>query len=327
MIPASDARRSFAASAGAAIAAMRGIGRSWLAGGLLALLLLIPPVAMRAVHMIDNDPGFAPAEGSVPAGGSRAVAMAAALIHREVDVHPWVANDPWFMPGAWLDNMPNYQQGVVAAIARFTVELRDQVGRARGTSQDDGDLREAAGMLQFPGDKWLIDLATSPWPQTTSEAQYRRARQALINYNARLARGQAVFERRGDNLLATLDRLALDLGSSSAVIDLRIAEHGGTMFDSRADDIFYSIKGQAYGYAMLLRALGEDFAPIIRERDVGTLWRNMLISLDHAAAMDPLVVMNGAPDGILAPSHLAAQGFYILRARAQMREITNVLLK
>ena len=320
MTPASDAISSTQA-------AMRGPRRLLLAAGLLLAVALAFPVGMLAVHEIDNDPGFALAEGSVPPGGSRAVAMAAALIHREVDVHAWVANDPWFKPGAWLDNMPNYQQGLVAAIARFTVELRDQVGRARGTSQDDGDLREAAGLLQFPGDKWLIDLATSPWPQTTSEAQYRRARQALIDYNARLSRGQAVFERRADNLLATLDRLALDLGSSSAVLDQRIAEHGGTMFDPRADDIFYSIKGQAYGYAMLLRSLADDFAPVIRERDIGTLWRNMLTSLDHAAAMDPLVVMNGAPDGILAPSHLAAQGFYILRARAQMREITNVLLK
>lgn len=320
MTTASDTTSSIAA-------AVRGRRWVWIPVGLVALLLLLLPVGMLAVHKIDNDPGFALAEGSVPNGGSRAVAMAAALIHREVDVHSWVANDPWFMPGAWLDNMPNYQQGLVAAIARFAVEMRDQVGRARGTSQDDGDLREAAGMLQFPGDKWIVDLATSPWPQTTSEAQYRRARQALINYNARLGAGQAVFERRGDNLLATLDRLALDLGSSSAVLDQRIADHGGTMFDSRADDIFYSIKGQAYGYSMLLRALAEDFAQIIRERDIGTLWRNMLTSLDHAAAMDPFVVMNGAPDGIVAPSHLAAQGFYVLRARAQMREITNVLLK
>jgi hypothetical protein len=39
------------------------------------------------------------------------------------------------------------------------------------------------------------------------------------------------------------------------------------------------------------------------------------------------VVINAAPDGILLPSHLAAQGFYVLRARAQIREITNVLLK
>jgi len=299
----------------------------WLPLVILGLLVIGLPAGMLTIHKIDNDPNFRVADAAIPAGGSRAVAMAAALIHRETDVNRWVANDPWFLPGHWLDNMPNFQQGMIAAIARFTVELRDQVGRARGTSQDDADLREAAGLLQFPGNKWIIDLATSPWPQATSEAQYRRANQGLLKYNARLAAGQAVFEKRGDNLLATLDRIALDLGSSSAVLDQRITEHGGEFFDTRADDIFYSIKGQNYAYSMLLRELAIDFSQIIRERDVGTLWKNMLQSLDHAAAMDPLFVMNGAPDGIIFPSHLAAQGFYVLRARAQMREITNVLLK
>lgn len=303
---------------------------SFLRWGLFALLGLVVigmPTGMLVVHKVDDDPKFALAEGEMPANGSRTIAMIAALVHRETDVNRWVANDPWFLPGAWLDNMPNFQQGLMAALARSTVEMRDQVGRARGTSQDDGDLREAAGLLQFPGNKWIIDLATSPWPQTTSEAQYRRARQALLNYNKRLASGQAVFERRADNLLATLDRIALDLGSSSAVLDQRITEAGGNPFDRRADDIFYSIKGQSYGYSLVLRELAQDFAAIVRERDVGTLWTNMLASLGHAAAMEPWIVMNGAPDGLLFPSHLAAQGFYVLRARAQLREITNVLLK
>ncbi|MBM3521899.1 MAG: DUF2333 family protein, partial [Alphaproteobacteria bacterium] len=120
---------------------------------------------------------------------------------------------------------------------------------------------------------------------------------------------------------------ALDLGSSSAVLDQRISEHGGSVFDRRADDIFYSIKGQSYGYSLVLRELAQDFAVIIRERDVGNLWSNMLASLGHAAAMEPWIVMNGSPDGLFFPSHLAAQGFYVLRARAQLREITNVLLK
>ena len=280
------------------------------------------PAAMLWIHDIDDDPAYALPAGEPAAGGSRAVAMIAALVARETDEKRWVANDPWFMPGHWLDNMPNFQQGMFAALARVTAELRDQLGRARGTSQDDGDLREAAGLLQFPGDKWVIDLATSPWPQAPSEAQYRRARQALLAYNRRLAAGQAVFERRADNLIATLDRIALDLGSSAAALDQRIG-HG--VLDMRADDIFFSVKGQAHGYALVLRELEKDFAGVVRERDVGTLWRSMLASLAHAASMDPLVVLNAAPDGAVFPSHLAAQGFYLLRARVQMREIAAVL--
>jgi hypothetical protein len=40
-----------------------------------------------------------------------------------------------------------------------------------------------------------------------------------------------------------------------------------------------------------------------------------------------MVVVNGAPDAQAVPSHLAAQGFYLLRARTKLREITNILLK
>lgn len=306
------------------------VGRAAWKPVLIAILVLVvigTPVGMLVTHKIDDDPAFAVDEANMPPAASRAIAMAAALVDREVNVNRWVANDPWFLPGHWLDNMPNFQQGMVAAIARFTVEMRDQVGRERGTSQDDVDLREAAGRLQFPGDKWIIDLATSPWPQATSEEHYRTARRHLLNYNARLADGRAIFERRGDSLLALMDRLALDLGSSSAVLDQRINAESGNPFDSRADDIFYSIKGQAYGYLLILRELQKDFGPLIKDRGIEPIWNNMLASLRHVAEMDPLVVLNGQPDGILFPSHLASQGFYILRARQQMREVSNILLK
>jgi len=47
----------------------------------------------------------------------------------------------------------------------------------------------------------------------------------------------------------------------------------------------------------------------------------------QAASLQPWVVINGAPDAQFMPSHLAAQGFFLLRARTQLREITNILLK
>ena len=46
-----------------------------------------------------------------------------------------------------------------------------------------------------------------------------------------------------------------------------------------------------------------------------------------AALLQPWVVINGNPDSLFLPSHLAAQGFYQLRARTQLREIRDILLK
>jgi hypothetical protein len=310
-----------------AIGRVGGRSLAGLAAAVLVVAVLYYPIGMVLVHEIDDDLAFG-LEGEAPAqGASRSVALAAALIGREVNSHRWVANDPFFMPGAALDNMPNFQQGVVAALARFAFELTDQIGRTRGSSQTDPDLQEAAGLLQYSGTKWVFDFSTSLAPTATSEAQYRKARRALISYNGRLAEGKAVFERRADNLMATLDRFALDLGSSSAVIDRHIAEHAGDFIDLRADDIFYSVKGQLCAYYFLLRELGQDFANIIEERELTAAWKQMLGSMRHVAELDPWVVVNGKPDAQVMPSHLAGQGFFLLRARTQLREITNILLK
>ncbi len=294
---------------------------------LVVVAALYYPIGMMMVHSINDDLRYDPAEASVPEGASFAVAATADLIGREVNQSRWVANDPWFMPGAALDNMPAFQQGVVSALARFAFELTDQIGRTRGSSQTDKDLQEAAGLLQYSGTKWVFDFSTSLAPTATSEAQYRKARRSLLAFNKRLAGGNAVFDRRADNLLATLDRMALDLGSSSAALDVHIAEHSGAILDFGADDLFYSVKGQLYGYTILLRQLGRDFGNIIAERELGKSWALMMKSFEHAAALDPLVIVNGSPDGQALPSHLASQGFYLLRARTQLREITNILLK
>jgi len=231
------------------------------------------------------------------------------------------------MPSAALDNMPNYQQGIISALARFGFELTDQIGRTRGSSQTDPDLQEAAGLLQYSGTKWAWDPTISLLPTAASEEQYEKARSSLISYNKRLANGKAVFERRADNLLATLDRIALDMGSSTATIDQHIDENSGDIIDFQADNIFYGVKGQAYGYYMLLKALSQDYESLIKERNLTNAWAQMLASLKSVIDLDPFIVINAAPDSQFLPNHLTAQGFYVLRARTQLQEISNILLK
>jgi hypothetical protein len=310
---------------------LTGSGKRKVIGGtavaVVIALVLYYPIGMLLTHTIDDDINFTPPADVQTEGGSQSVATTVALIEREVRDHRWVANDPFFMAPSALDNMPNFQQGIIGALARFAFELTDQLGRTRGSSQTDPDLQKASGQLQYEGDVWVFDLKTGLLPTVASEKRYLAAAQALRDYNRRLASGNAVFERRGDNLLATLDRITLDLGSSSATIEQHIAEASGQFIDSKADDIFYGIKGQTYAYYMLLNALSQDFRGVIAERDIGNVWSQMLDSLRYAVQLSPWVVVNGDPDSQVQPSHLAAQGFYLLRARTKLREITNILLK
>ena len=106
-----------------------------------------------------------------------------------------------------------------------------------------------------------------------------------------------------------------------------LREQAGNLFDSRCDDIFYFNKGRLYANYLLMRELGADFDGVIREKGLTNAWNGTVETFRIASQLDPWVVWNGYPDGFLIPNHLAAQGFYLLRARTQLREISAILLK
>lgn len=297
----------------------------WALGIVVVLFVLYFGLGGLIVQNIDDDPQFAPQ--GVASGESRAVAMAADLVNREVNVHTWAPMQPFFMPAGLLDNMPNFQRGIMAALGRFSTELMDQLGRTRGTSQTDRDLEAARGFLNEQPNIWIWQPSVSLMPSATSAQKYRAGREKLIAYNKRLASGQAVFERRADNLQALLDRIANDIGSDSAVTDQHVIEQAGNLFDMTCDDIFYFNKGRLYANYLLLRELGKDFQGIIREKGLENSWNGTVETFRIAAQLHPLIVWDGYPDGFILPNHLLAQGFYLLRARTQLREITAILVK
>ncbi|WGF88807.1 DUF2333 family protein [Marinivivus vitaminiproducens] len=293
-------------------------------GVLVCLIALYYVGGALWLHTIDDDPTFAETL-EVPPGSSRAVAAMTDLIDREVNQNRWVANDPFFQPAYILDNMPNYQLGMMSALSRISLELGDRIARVRSTSQIDPDIDSAAGRLRYPGDVWLFTWQNSflPVPTTSSERTYRDAMASLQRYNQRLSQNQATFERRADNLLETLDRLAADLGSISATSAAKVADRSWFDFDS--DDVFYLTKGRMYAYFIVLRELGRDFEQVLAERQLQPAWDAMIDNLRTAALLQPWVVVNGAPDSQTMPSHVASQGFYVARARTQLSEVSQVL--
>ncbi|MDE0799421.1 MAG: DUF2333 family protein [Rhodospirillaceae bacterium] len=290
----------------------------------LALFIIYYGVGMAWYNTIADDLWFEPSEEFVVTGGSKAVGTAAALV--DLEANRWSPNKPWLHPAYGLDNMPNYQLGILYAASRFAIELGDVLGRTRGSSAIDPDLDRAAGLLKYNGTIWYWGSGNFV-PTATADSQYREGVAALVSYNQRLADGDATYERRADNLIDLLNRIASDLGSASAALDERTLLSNAGYFDTRADDLFYNIKGRLYGYSLILRDVGDDFGSVIGEKQANGLWDQMLTSLRTAAAMDPLIVSNGKQDGLFVPSHLSAQGFYLLRARTQLKELTDTLTK
>jgi len=56
-----------------------------------------------------------------------------------------------------------------------------------------------------------------------------------------------------------------------------------------------------------LRELGTDFQNVIRDRDLTGPWTRMVETFRVASELNPFIVWNGYPDGVILPNHLAAQ--------------------
>jgi hypothetical protein len=54
----------------------------------------------------------------------------------------YLSND-WMPPGVWMDNVPNWEFGVLVQVRDFTKALRNEFSRSQTQSTEDADLAEA----------------------------------------------------------------------------------------------------------------------------------------------------------------------------------------
>ncbi|MDA7948932.1 MAG: DUF2333 family protein [Hyphomicrobiaceae bacterium] len=334
----------------------------WIIRGLLLLLLI--PLALAYAHFIwhtvwirdynvDYPSKYQLADHMHPAGEqvaveggetttktcgrSNIVEVTADLIDFNVNRNKWISSHPLYKAGLfWIiewdqtwffDNKAAFQRGVHQAASRTAIELADALGRTRGTSQIDTDLKVAKGNIQFDQFTWYFNLFDRQpiGPTTPTPTYYREAFKALADYNKRLTACNATFDARADNLLQFLDRIAKDIGSTSAAIKDRAEQNNSGWFDTRADDIFMYSKGQLYGYYGILQAARADFPEVVENRALADIWDRMDEHLRRAIELEPFIISNGDEDGWLMPTHLTTLGFYILRARSNLVEIRSVL--
>ena len=289
---------------------------------------------VRAGEQVSSEGG---GEDTKTCGNSRIVDVTAHLLDFNINQNKWISSMPQYKFGVfevidwdqtWIfDNKAAFQRGVHQSISRTAVELTDALGRVRGTSQINPDLKIAKGNIQFDQYTWYFNpFGSQPFgPTTPTPTYFRAALKSLDDYNKNLANCKATFDARADNLMQFLDRIAKDIGSTSASIKERAEQYNSGWFDTRADDIFMYAKGQLYGYYGILKATRADFSNVIESREIGDIWDNMEDHLLKAIELDPWIISNGKEDGMVMPTHLTTIGFYILRARSNLVEIRSVL--
>ncbi len=286
------ARAWFSGPADAASPRFRGRGALGV-GAAILLIVLYYGLGGLVTSRIDPNTGLRPDPESLPPGGSVAVAFAARLVDREVQEHGWTPNDSFLAPTVMLDEMPAFQDGLRRAVAAAVPTL------AAGP-----EVAEAAEAFATPSEQWWR-LGGSP------EARYRDGDAARRLLNARLGRGEVGLDRSPARLAVAVDALADGLDAAAAATERRLRGRPGAL-DRDLDAQFNSVRGQAYAATMLMRGLRDDFAPVIRARELGATWSEGAEALDALVAIDPWLI--GEAD-------LTAQGYYLLLARAKLRAL------
>lgn len=339
---------------------------------LFAILIWTVPFVWQASYIRDFDLGYpqkvlrtthmVSADEQVEVGGdakttrthdrSMLVDMEVYLLNFSIDKNEWVPAMPQYKFGffgipwantPFMDNKAAFQHGVLNALRRTAVELNDTLGRIRGTSEADPDLQMARGNIQYDDETYWFNPFNPrlPFgPVQPSPYVFRKAENLYRSYNDRLAKGDALFDTRSDNLNQFLDRVSKDIGSTvdklskranSARYDAKTdkfipgKDYNLGWFDFHADDYFYEALGEMYAYHGLLQAARVDFDYVVRTRGLGDIWDQMEEHVAEAAALNPLIVSNGSRDGFIMPAHLASMSEIMLRARANMSEIEAVL--
>lgn len=264
---------------------------------------------------------------------SAIVDVAADLIDMEVNQNTWISSAPLYKMGffgidwdhtPFLDNKASFQRGVNQTVRRTTVELVEALARVRGTSGINNTLQLARSNMQYDEGSWYISFSPFGF-RTPTPNVYGEAIRQLRQFNTELVSCQSTFDGRADNLLEFLDRIANDLGNTSAILRERSENYNAGWFDTRADDRFWFAYGQLYGYYGILSAARVDFSGTIAEKNLAQLWGNMLTQFRAALKIQPAIISNGREDGWIMPTHLATQGFYVLRARSNLLEVRDVL--
>lgn len=243
-------------------------------------------------------------------------------------------------PSVWMDNMPNWEFGVLVQIRDYTRALRNDISRSQSQSTEDEDLIIAEPLFNFDSDSWLF-------PST--EGEYRKAIKALNSYMARLSdpTNEAQFYARADNLTAWLSIAEKRLGSlsqrlSASVGQVRInttltvdpSDHQSNVTDLtkyrktpwlQLDDVFYESRGSVWALIHLLKATEVDFADVLQDKNALVSLRQIIRELEatQKTVWSP-VILNGSGFGVLA-NHSLVMASYVARANAAMIDLRRLL--
>jgi hypothetical protein len=252
----------------------------------------------------------------------------------------YMSNDimpPW----VFLDNVPNWEFGVVTQVRDLARAMRNDFSRSQTQSTEDPDLAVADPMFHYDNERWI--------PPDT-EGRYKKAAGALEKYLTKLSsptNPEAQFFARADNLTDWLAIVEKRLGSlsqrlSASVGQVRLntdlsgdpqarqstASPGLLMVKTpwtQIDDIFYESRGTAWALVHFLHAMETDFEEVLQKKNATVSFRQIIRELESTQeSLHSPMVLNGNQFGLFA-NHSLVMANYIARANAAIIDLRKLL--
>lgn len=316
--------------------------------GIAALVYMI--IIGVLIFIWDSEPDLfnvAPVSRETPAAGRSTVAglITTGTLIRVMNTvlekrGGYLSNDI-FPPGLLMDNIPNWEFGVITQSRDMVRALRNDFSRSQTQSTEDSDLTVADPQFHFNTESWIL-------PAT--EKEYRKGIRALENYRNQLDmvnETDAQFYVRADNLRNWLAIVEKRLGSlsqrlSASVGQVRIntdlqSETAATQSTEtpqtrsvktswlEIDDIFYEARGSTWALIHFMRAIELDFEQVLVKKNALVSLRQIIRELEATQAFvwSP-VILNGSGFGFVA-NHSLVMASYISRANAAVIDLRNLL--
>jgi len=280
------------------------------------------------------------------AGAVTGVAITEAVIglgHALLDKPGGFLSNDVGLPGLWMDNVPNWEYGVLIQMRDMSRALRKDFSRSQSQSTEDADLAVAEPQFNFDSTSWMLPA---------SESEYRRGLKALQTYRDRLSDTQqsgAQFYARADNLTRWLGDVETRLGSLSQRLSASVGQKRlntdlagdstatqSTSTDaeleiktpwSEIDDVFYEARGASWALIQILRAVEVDFAATLEKKNALVSLRQIIRELEatQETVWSP-IILNGSGFGLVA-NHSLVMASYISRANAAIIDLRELLVQ
>ncbi|MGZ8218017.1 DUF2333 family protein [Methylomagnum sp.] len=261
---------------------------------------------------------------------STLIEIADTLLHKPGG---FLTNDV-FPPSVMLDNIPNWELGALIALRDATTALRNHISRAQNQSQEDPDLARGEPFLYFDYKSWQLP---------SSESEYEKGIESLVNYRERVMKREASFYARADNLRQYLEVLEKRLGdysnrlgaSTSTGGEIAMAQEGAGSDDRRLesartpwmkiDDRFFEARGYTWAAMHVLKAIAFDFRDILGNKTAMVTLQQVIGELESSQKpfLSP-VILNGGGFGLFANYSLTLAN-YIARANTATIDLRSLL--